>query len=212
MLARGKRCTSASKGAKMAEKVIGITGGIASGKTTALAVLQQLGAMVISADDISHFLLEKHQKGYNGIKKLFPSAFVGDELSRSLLREIVANDKSSLALLNSFMHPLIINELKQGIEFSKGVVFIEVPLLFECELDTICDYVVSISASEQLRINRIKARDNTVTDAQAQTLIRAQFTDEERNRRADEVIYNESGREIFEEKIKDLFLRVGGKK
>ena len=188
--------------------VVGITGGIASGKSVVSAKIQALGGMVIDADILSREVIEKGTKGHRLLKEAFPIAFDGDELNRKALRELVFNDEQARAKLNSITHPLIEERTKALIEnANQEVVFLVVPLMFESKSDKFCSLVVSVCAPKEKRVEWITKRNSEITKDLAEKMISAQMSDEERAERADEVIYNDGTLEDLESKAIALYKR-----
>ncbi len=145
----------------MAEKIIALTGGIGSGKSTALEIFRELGASVISCDALS-FELYKKRKVKKTLKKLFPSAVKGKlfltvdrvELSKAL------NDDESYRKLSSFSTPLILNLALKRADKLKGIVVIEIPLLFESNTQDLFNHIVVVIRDSVARINAVMARSN----------------------------------------------------
>ncbi len=186
--------------------IVGITGGIASGKSVVSAVIQSLGGEVIDADVISREVVRKGTKGYERLKVAFPEVFHDDELDRKALREIVFNDERAREKLNEITHPLIEERTLELIRSStNGVVYLVVPLMFESNFDKFCDYTITICAKTPKRVEWIKARNGEITDALAIKMINSQTSDELRNARADEVVYNDGTLDDLKEKAKILY-------
>lgn len=145
--------------------VYGITGGIASGKSTVTKYLQALGYIVLDAD-----LLAKEALGdqviLKQIQNLFPSAFSEDVLNRKALGQIIFNDVNSKALLENIIHPYVINKLKKAKQENKDkpFIFFDVPLLFESELEYLVDYIILISIDEKIQLSRLLKRDKITRD------------------------------------------------
>lgn len=142
-------------------KKIALTGGIGSGKTTALNVLKENGYAVFSCDEISHEISNRRSVKLK-MKELFPTAFTGKifiKADRKKIAEEVFNDKIKLEKLNELLHPLIIEELlKKASRCGKKVAFIEVPVLFESGYQSFFDDVIVISRDLKDRIDSVKIR------------------------------------------------------
>ena len=150
-------------------KLLGIIGGIGSGKSTVSALFQQHGAAVISADDIGHqILLLPGVK--NVVRKRWGSSVFGTngEIDRRKLAAIVFADEKELAFLKSLTHPLITEEVqRQQEEHEKNGVqlcLLDAPLLLESGLDHMVDLIVFVSAPAEVRWNRVKRRDWSETE------------------------------------------------
>lgn len=178
----------------MASIVVGLTGGIASGKSVAAEILRGLGGEIIDADIVSR------QVGQEEIMTAFPQCVQNGVLNRKLLRQIVFSDEQKLKLLNSITHPLIVERILLLASQSKGVAIIVAPLLFETGLHKHCNKVINITASEQTRIQRIIKRDNIDKDL-AYNIIEAQASEELRCKMSDTVITNDGNEQDLEKKL-----------
>lgn len=174
----------------MASRVIGLTGGIASGKTTVSDELKRLGAVVIDADVVSREAGETEEYK-TALKNAFPEAFDGDKLNRAKLREIAFSSPKNTKKLNAATHPIIIRELKNAVDGEDGTIFLVVPLMFETGCDKLCDEVIVVSASEKTRIKRLMARNTDITEELAKKILSGQASEQERISKADRVIYND---------------------
>lgn len=176
--------------------IIGLTGGIATGKSTAADYLKKKGAKIIDADQISHKITQKGEKGWELIINKFGEDILREdrELDREKLGEIVFSDSKKRKELEYLLHPLIIAEMKEKaydyLKKNKIVIF-EVPLLFETGLDLFCDQVWVISASEATQIKRLKKRNN-LNQSEAKKRINSQLSIKEKEDKADLVIENNS--------------------
>lgn len=188
----------------MADKVVGITGGIASGKTTVSDELARLGAKIIDADLISRDVNE-FEECKTALKAAFPSAFAGDRLDRVKLREIAFSTPEDTKKLNSITHPLIIRELKNRINATDGVVFLVVPLMFETGCEKLCDEVITVSAEEKTRIKRLMARNTDITEELAKAIVSRQAGEEDRLARADRVIRNDGDLAEVKREVKKVY-------
>ena len=173
--------------------LIALTGGIACGKSTVAEWLRQEGAAVIDADAISRDLTQRAGEALPMIRQTFGNeVFRPDgELDRASLAEKVFKDEEMLAKLNGILHPLVLRRMEEEIErFQRAgfsAVVLDVPLLYEAGLENRADWVVCVSAPEELQIQRLIARDGLVRK-QAEARIRSQWPLQEKERRADDVI------------------------
>ena len=156
-------------------KMIAITGGIGSGKSTATSILKELGYTVFSSDEIVSELY-KTRRVAKIIKTLFPTAVKGLflKIDRKALSNIVFNDKEKLALLTNAITPLVLDEIIKRKERTKGLCFAEVPLLFECNYQDKFDGVLVIYRPLKDRIESVKTRSN-LTEQEILARISAQF-------------------------------------
>ena len=196
----------------MSNKVIGITGGIASGKTVVSDELKRLGAKIIDADVVSREASEL--KEYNdALKTAFPEAFDGDVLNRAKLREIAFSSSRNVKKLNSVTHPIIIRELKRKIREGEETVFLVVPLMYETGCDKLCDEVIVVSADEKTRIKRLMARNTDITEELAKNILSHQMSERERIKKADRVIYNDGDLSEVKAMAKEVYeYYCGGKR
>lgn len=190
----------------MKKFVVGITGGIASGKTVMTDILASLGEYIIDADVVSRKTQEfvKPQ-----LMSAFPDCFDGGELNRVALRNRAFSNKEELEKLNAITHPAIEDEMSRLIgESERSLVFVVAPILFKTGWSKLCDYVVCVTAGGENRIERLKKRNNTITDEVARAIVAAQMSDEERERRSDEVIFNDGTIEQFNAKVLDFYRKI----
>ncbi len=169
--------------------IIGITGSIATGKSTLSKYLRELGYLVINTDELAHqvltypFIIEK-------IGSLISQDVIdGGIINRKRLGNIVFKDSEKLRILNDITHPEIFKLTKELIEKEQGVVFIEVPLLFETNFTELVDKTLVVSANEKVQIKRLIKRNN-LTVNEAINLINKQMSLKEKIRLADYVIDN----------------------
>lgn len=183
--------------------IIGLTGGIGSGKTAATQYLRSKGIHVIDTDDISREIVYPGSKALKQIVKHFGQEIIYEDgsLNREALAQIVFSDNSQLAILNGIMHPLIINEIKKRLKKIKDkIVVIDAPLLIETSLNTMCDAVWVIDVPEKIQIERIKKRDN-LHETDITMRIQTQIRRKERNKYADVIIDNSKDLQHLYEQI-----------
>ena len=160
----------------MAKKLIAITGGIGSGKSLALSILLDAGFYVLSSDDICAKLYER-RKVKLILKKLFPSAvkgFFNPKIDRKAISKIVFSDKQKLKDLTDTITPLVIKEIKEKAKKISDIVFVEVPILFECGYQNDFDAVIVIYRPLNERIESVKTRSN-LTENEVKDRIKNQF-------------------------------------
>jgi dephospho-CoA kinase len=121
----------------------------------------------------------------------------------------VFSDEAKLKRLNEITHPIIEKVIFDKIrEYNGSIVFLVVPLLFEAGYDKYCDYIVSVISSESERIERLKKRNNTVTDEAARGIINAQTDDEQTKARSNEVIVNDGSLSDLEAKVTEFYHKI----
>lgn len=174
-------------------KIIGLTGGIGSGKTTIARLFEAEGIPVYIADDeakkimLNPITVEK-------VKREFGDKIIqNNQIDRKALSEIVFNNAEQLKKLNSIVHPLVKKHFDDWVTQNSNHPFVvkEAAILFESGSYKYCDKVITVTASEETRIDRVVKRDNVKRDEVLQR-IKNQISEQERIERSDFVIYNES--------------------
>ncbi len=190
---------------------IGLTGGIASGKSTVSGLFGALGIPVIDTDQIARDVvapgtpLLAHLIGRFGAQLLTPAG----ELDRRALRERVFAQPTDRAALEALMHPAIMTQLQRRAEAAGGSYQIwAIPLLVEHNLRASVDRVLVVDCAEELQLRRVRVRDG-VTLAQARAVLAAQATRAARLAIADDVIVNEGDLERVREQVETLHTRYG---
>lgn len=173
--------------------VVGLTGGIASGKTTISDMFRVLGATIIDTDVISRRLLEPGEKGFTKVVEKLGDEILLDngEIDRRHLRELVFNDGNLKSWLESILHPLILERCQQEIDGVKdsNYVLLVVPLLFESGFKALTDRVLAVDCQKSVQLQRLTNRDRIDIDL-ANKMIAQQLSNRERIKRADDVIDN----------------------
>jgi len=186
-------------------KVIGLTGGIGSGKTTIANFFAEMGVPVYIADDGARAVMKlDHVK--EDIKNVFgENIFDNNILNRTKLAEIVFNDKEKLAKLNSIVHPAVKKDFEVWLLQHKNYDYIiyEAAILFESGRYKECDYIITVTAPEEVRMDRVLKRDNT-TPTQVLSRMQMQWKDEDRISRSNFVINNVNLKIAKEEVVKIL--------
>lgn len=178
--------------------LVGLTGGIGSGKTTIARALEQRGYPVYYTDREAKRIIRENPMVRSGIESLFGSeVFEGERYHTELVARQVFSHPELLERLNRIVHPAVGFDLRHWAKRQEGWCFTESAILFESGLQEVCDYVVAIVADEETRLQRALARDYQDT-AQAnidkvRARIRAQMSDEELRQRADYVLENPDG-------------------
>lgn len=171
--------------------IVGLTGGIGSGKTTAANFFKGLNVPVYIADDEAKKLMNVSKILKRKIKKLFgDEAYINDELNRPFIASKIFNDKSLLDKMNAIVHPKVGKHFLKWLEKQEHPYVIkEAAILFENEGYKDCDYIITVIADKQVRIKRILERDNTSTQ-KINAIMQNQWNDEDRVELSDFVIVN----------------------
>ncbi len=173
--------------------VLGLTGGIASGKSAVAQLFRQQGATLIDADQIAHRLMLPGQVGAQRIKKVFGAAYfhADGQLNRQKLGQLVFNDQAALDKLNTLLQTLIRTEIIQAIAAAQlqvqPLIVIEIPLLFEQHYQPLCDRILVVTISPEIQVQRLQQR-NHLTAVDAKARIAAQVAPEVRLAGADFLI------------------------
>jgi dephospho-CoA kinase len=171
--------------------VLGITGGIASGKTTVGRMFLREGDVHINADDVVHDLFAHDTALIAQIAETFPKAALAGKIDRGALAAIVSNDRAALNRLEGIVHPAVRRTQTACIEKARvaqvPLVLLDVPLMFETGADLLCDKVVAVQATPALQVQRAMARPG-MKEEKLHALMARQLSNEERARKADFVI------------------------
>ena len=172
-------------------KVLGLTGGIGMGKSTASATLRRAGYRVFDADAAVHKLQAQGGRALPKIAALFPKTVKNGVLDRQKLREIVLRDHEKLRQLEGILHPLVRAEQRRFLERARKsgarLAVLDIPLLFESGGTKGVDYTMVVSAPPSIQMARVRRR-RRMSDAEIARVISLQMPDAEKRRRADVVI------------------------
>ena len=181
-------------------KKIGLTGGIASGKTTVSDCFKKLGTQVIDADIISHEVTEPSGSAFEEILSEFGSEILDEKglINRKKMRAIIFNDPSQKKILENIIHPKVRDEMFQRINKSDDhYLIVSVPLLVETGMHQIMDRNLLIDCSEDTQIKRLMHRDK-ITLNEARAILKNQASRLDRKKIADDLIVNENNVTLIE--------------
>lgn len=194
-------------------KVIGLTGGIATGKSTVSKLLSEYGFKIVDADIASRKAVEKGSNGLRQIKSTFgDEAITNDgEMNRQYIGELVFNHPEKRLELNAIVHPIVrkIMEQEKQQYLQQGYdVIMDIPLLFENDLQDTVDEVWLVYTSESVQIERLMDRNNLDLD-QAKARVHSQISIDKKSRMADYVIDNLGSKSELEKHLKQLLIEKG---
>jgi dephospho-CoA kinase len=193
--------------------VIGLTGGIASGKSSVSEFLSELGAVVIDADKIGHEAFLPHTDIWREVVSAFGEGVLGDnnEIDRGKLADIVFRDSKALEQLNGIMHPQMYRTVKRKLEDLRtqgtGVVVLEAALLIEAEWTDLVDQVWVVVSPQSKVIDRL-CNQKGFTGKEAEARIAAQTTASQRAKHADVLIENDSTLDSLRKKVEILWQKL----
>jgi len=173
--------------------IVGITGGIGSGKSLVCKIFFSLGVPIYDADSRAKWLTNNNKEIRQAVIKNFgEESFTDSGLNRDHISSIVFNDSSKLDLLNSIIHPAVANDFKKWVsEQSASYIIKEAALMFESGSYKQMDAVVNVSAPTEIRIKRVLARDPFRTKKEIESILKKQLSENERIEKSDHVIIND---------------------
>ena len=188
-------------------KIIGITGSSGAGKDTVCEILEKkYNAEIVDADKVAKELSKKGSMYLNSIVNYFGTDIVNKqgELDRKKLANIIFEDDKKRAELNRLTFIHVVDEIKHRINtLNKKIIVVNAPLLYESNLNQICDFVIAVIADRNKQINRIMKRDN-ITKEEAEKRLNIQNTNEFFIDNAEYILYNNESAEKLEEQISKI--------
>jgi dephospho-CoA kinase len=197
-------------------KVVGLTGGIGTGKSTVAAMLRDLGATVIDADEATRAVQARGTEGLRRIAEEFgPGILTPDgELDRARMAEIAFGDPEARGRLNGIVHPLVRQEmaerLREAAERGDPVVVMDIPLLYEARGPGAFETVLLVYAPEAVQVDRLVGLRG-MSDEQARARIAAQMPIVEKRRLATHVIENAAGLDDLRRRVERAWAELSGK-
>jgi dephospho-CoA kinase len=194
-------------------RVIGLTGGIGSGKSTVSRFLAELGAVIIDADKIGHEIYRPDTDTWRQLVKTFGSGILvpDNTIDRKKLGAIVFGDKQELQRLNAIIHPQITQEIKKRIEECRRravkVIVLDAPVLLEANAKNLVDEIWVVVADDGNVIKRAAARTG-LTEQQIRDRVHSQLSNTERTKNARVVISNDGNTEDLRGKIRELWEQI----
>jgi dephospho-CoA kinase len=197
--------------------VIGVTGGIGSGKSALTREFEKLNVIVVDADVVAREVVAVNSPVLTQVAQQFGADILlsTGELNRAKLREIVFSDEHKKQTLNAIMHPAIRNEMINQLNNAQSpYVILSAALIFENQLDKLTDKVVVVDVPETLQLERASSRDS-VEQQQIQAIMASQWTRQRRNEQADYIVPNDGAIALLAEQAKNLntkFLQLAADK
>jgi dephospho-CoA kinase len=188
--------------------ILGLTGSVGMGKSTALAMFRRLGVLAHDSDAAVHRLLAPHGAAVAAVAAVFPEALAADGgIDRAALGRRVFADPAALQRLERILHPLVRQSQDRFLKLARGrrvpLVVLDIPLLFETGGDRRCDRVIVVSASASVQRARVMARPG-MTEARFRAILAKQTPDAEKRRRADLVVPSGLGRALTFRRLKRI--------
>jgi dephospho-CoA kinase len=186
--------------------VVALTGGIGSGKSTVGQIFVQLGAIVIDSDQLSRDVIERGSIGFNEVVAKFGDEILKNgEIDRQILASLVFKDPTKRSELEQITHPLIRKAFAKVISSASpdSIIINQIPLLVESNHDYKFDHIITISASESIRTDRLIKRG--LTNEQIKQRLQAQATDQMRENIADSVIFNEKSEQEITDQVEKIW-------
>ncbi len=182
--------------------IVGVTGGIGSGKSIVCKVFETLGAVTYYADDRAKWLMNNDPKLIGEVKKLFgDEAYKNGSIDRKFIADKAFQDQSVLDQLNALVHPAVGNDLSQWIDENKHAPLLlkEAALLFETGSYKKLNKTILVTAPEEIRIQRVVQRDPHRSQTDVEAIIDKQLKDEEKIPLADFIIENDGGQSVIKQ-------------
>ncbi|EGD46055.1 dephospho-CoA kinase [Ruminiclostridium papyrosolvens DSM 2782] len=193
--------------------ILGVTGGIGSGKSTVSSILKELGAVVIDADVISREVVEPGKMALDELTQEFGKDILDDwgQLNRKELAARVFNDANKLRILNSIVHKYVVQKIQQNVEEQllkqTKIIVIDAPIPIKNGFLDLCDEVWTVFAQMEIRVERIMKR-NGMTYQEAVSRIKSQISDEEYLSIANKVINNDDDVTTLRQEVESQFKKL----
>lgn len=197
-------------------RVLGVTGGIGTGKSTVTRMFADLGAETISADQIARKIIEKDNPAYAEVVGAFGEEILdrNGNIDRARLASIVFSDPDKRKILEKITHPRIIGEMQEKAQSFRAdppapdaVLVLEIPLLIECGLEGMVDEVLLIAAEQETQLSRLTS-SRTMSREEALARIAAQMPLSQKLDRADRVIWNDSSFEQLKRDVEEVWAEI----
>jgi dephospho-CoA kinase len=193
--------------------IIGLTGGIVGGKSTAASMFRDLGAKIVDADELGHSVILPHKPAWEKITSLFGKDILQNDLTidRGKLGKIVFTNQALLKKLNEITHPEIIKLIKKEINLAinktqnqEKMLFIDAALIYEAKIDRLMDKVIVVYINENEQVKRLIKRNN-ISKEEALQRIKSQMPMKEKVKMADYVIDNSNSLDKTREQVETIW-------
>ena len=196
-------------------KLLGLTGGVGSGKTTVSGILGDLGAVIVDADEASHAAYAPGTPGFQDVAREFGQQVVRDgQIDRAHLGRLVFNDPDALRRLNAIVHPLVREWMAartaEAVERGAEVVVQDVPLLYENGLEDLFSSIVLVYVPPEVQVDRL-VHGRGFTEERARAVIAAQMPIDDKRRRAHHVIDNSGTPEQTRRQVEEMWAQITGR-
>lgn len=190
-------------------KLIGLTGGIGSGKSTVAKMLEELGIPLYNSDLRARNIMNENHTIISNLKEWYgENIYINGVLDRKKLGERVFANQEELTRLNKLVHPIVAQDFAHWKNSQKtDFILKEAAILFETEGDKDCDIIVTVSAPLDQRIKRTIERDNS-TEKLVKDRISKQWTDKQREEKSDYIIHNNSTLENLKKQVQEFYLKI----
>lgn len=187
--------------------IVGITGSIATGKSTVTKYLQDMGYRVIDSDAIVHDILREKAIITEIIRIFGETVLNNGEIDRKVLGNMIFKDPEKRQILNSIIHPQVIRAIREKVSDSHEMIFVDIPLLFEAKLEYLVDKIIVVYTKEDIQLERLMKRDQ-IEREYAVLKVKSQMDIEEKKRKADFLVNNDCSVENTHRQIEDIVRRL----
>lgn len=193
-------------------KLIGLTGGAGSGKSTVAAMFRELGAVIVDADEATHAVYAPGTPGFDAVAAAFGDEYLrGGEIDRQKLGELVFHDDASRRRLNAIVHPLVREWMAartaEAAQRGADIVVHDVPLLFENGLQDMYEDVILAFVPERLQVRRL-VEGRGMEEERASAIVTSQMPIEKKRDLAQHVIDNSGSREKTREQVREVWTEI----
>lgn len=192
--------------------ILGLTGSIGMGKSTAAKMLAAMGCAVHCSDEAVHALLGPGGAAVKKVARIFPTSLRGDRIDRKRLGREVFGDPAKLRRLEAIVHPLVTRArerfLRQARREKFAVAVLDIPLLFETGLDQVCDATLCVTAPRAVQKERVLKRKGMSAE-KFRAVLTQQLPDREKRARADYVVRSDRGRAAMRAALKEVLWELG---